>query len=805
MNGNVSFKEIFPAQIEEFHLDYISYNEKILSFEMDDISNINIKVRLIWKFPSGERRLAEIKGFSTSNRRFIVEFTHPSPLDDGLYRLDIFLDRGKGHLYVEFASVYFDRHFLIECGLKTIKSKCPIAKGLKVKLSPLSKFIEGLINLIPDKTGFKWCGVPDRPDLHPWNLFKWDPSAPWKLTTPYSDLIFPNEKYPQDHVIRIKNPLGEVVEYPYYQGHDGKRYFFDAHIWYFQRKYIVHKTKEIVRIDVGGAARLLYRFAQLFPGYCPVNDYVYTQYPIGDEGPPYPYWGGKWDFWYHLDPLVIGELAEAFSEIRRTDIFEQLSAEVGEDVEYKIEYEMLRPSVEFVRTYPIENSNMDPYTWKGLVRIGNALGEPDYIHEVVERIKDFIGKGMLFDGFWKEVAISYHNQTIIGLKEATDILQNWNDPRGYISPRSGQKFRNLNIQEEVPLLKRVMSLTQILTYPNGKYLPIGDTWAYDEDAQPLSGSVLLPAAGIGKLERGIGRYRWQVYLTFAPKYGHEHLDPLNIVLYAKGQELLADLGYTYTKYRFSWTRSTLGHNTVVVNSKDMALSKDSANGGSIELFVPIDNTVQVMQARQENAYPEVTEYRREVWSIGLLEDEGYVVDIFRVSGGSRHEYTLQGDANHDSFFETELLLEDYGPYLLPPGINVVEPMSYSDKGSAGDHYYAYAQVRDVKRVEVPDGRYDLTQVTTEGESAKVKIIGLVEPGKNLLFIGRSPSLRNTRVMRNDSGYKVDDFSLPKLVLRREGNNLKSTFITIMQPYLENSSSKVSLINDVEVLEVTRSH
>ncbi|MES6927206.1 heparinase II/III family protein, partial [Cutibacterium acnes] len=157
-------------------------------------------------------------------------------------------------------------------------------------------------------------------------------------------------------------------------------------------------------------------------------------------------------------------------------------------------------------------------------------------------------------------------------------------------------------------------------------------------------------------------------MSMIPKYGgHFHYDPLNLTLYANDQELLPDIGYTHTFYNM-WAMSTLAHNTVVVDSANMSASNEAKDGGNIESFAPVDSRVQVARASQPSAYPQTEEYSREPWYIGFDntdDGEGYLLDLFRVAGGSRHEYTLQGDANLDAYFESDLVFEEYGPYLLP--------------------------------------------------------------------------------------------------------------------------------------------
>ncbi|TMV52926.1 DUF1533 domain-containing protein [Paenibacillus mesophilus] len=82
----------------------------------------------------------------------------------------------------------------------------------------------------------------------------------------------------------------------------------------------------------------------------------------------------------------------------------------------------------------------------------------------------------------------------------------------------------------------------------------------------------------------------------------------------------------------------------------------------------------------------------------------------------------------------------------------------------------------------------------------MKITGLLEPGSNELYLGRSPSIRSTRL----SGSKMDTndeavkYNMPKLVLRRDGSGLKSTFITAMEPYKGTAGPRIETIDRLQL-------
>lgn len=793
---------------ENTELRYDGFTEKTLSFERSGAPDPDdVLFTLKWKSPTGDWEPLNTVTSVTYGSRYEITFEHPPVLDFGLVELQVYSYRANNPGGGKFAIVSFDRDSLIEAGLAVAVPADPPGGTVQVVYAPASQLVLDTLELIPDKTGFIFTGLPEMPELHPDQLYKL--SADNKsLVSVKTGTVYPNTQYPETNVVTAINRKGETLEYPYYEDAEGKRYFLSAHLWYLQKNYATGQTEKIAKTDALGAARLLYRFAQAYEGYVPTTDYIWRNYPINiTSGPPFNYWGGMWYRWSVADLNSLRPLLRAYAEVKKTNALSVLSQEVGEDVEQMLVEQMFIPSMQYALSYPYTLGNMNYTQWLGLIDAGKMLNEPDYIHNAFEWMQDYVETQFLSDGYWKEVAPSYHVQSTSGLDQAVNALDGYTDPAGYASPRTGRRFDDLNMAQDYPIIERSLKDNNLLVYPDGKMLPLQDSWASDKARSPIqnAGSFLMPAAGIGRLAAGSGTAQSQLWLQFEPKYGHNHYAPLQLNLYAEGQELLPDLGYTYTRDR-SFSLSALGHNTVVVDSKDMKIDSVSKHGGKIGIFAPV-GTVQAMRADQKEAYAGLDQYSREPWFIsfpGADGGQGYVIDLFRVSGGNRHEYTLQGDANRDAVFETELTLDEYGPYLLPPGTQVQEPEQFNDKGSAEGHYYGYISVRDVQKAQLQNDRYDVTLVTSENgaEKAKMKITGLLEPGSNELYLGRSPSIRSTRLSgkSKDTNDEADKYDMPKLVLRRDGSSLKSTFVTAMEPYKGTAGPRIDTVDRLQLTE-----
>lgn len=810
---------------DQLQLLYTGFTKKRLSLDLSSLfqrekrlsglqKTKHMDVELQWKEPGQSWSSLEHDGLSWNGQALALEFEHPAPVKRGLYQLRI-ISFPNHPTARTIAVLSFDREAIIDAG----EAAYDMGGGSEdaqpqeqLAWSPPSEKVEQIKALIPPQPGFLFVGLPEMPELYPSGLYQLSEDG-HSLKASRTGTVYPNAQYAEDKSLTLENGKGETVTIPYYEDNEGSKFFITAHMWYLQKGRAIAQAGALGKSDQLGAARLLYAFTQAYEGYNPTVDRVggsnHANLTLDKRsGPPFPYWGGVWDRWWYNDLPRITPLLRLYKELKGTNAFQLLSDEYGEDVEQRIVQNMIVPSAEFVLSRPEYWGNMSFQTWKGLIEVGLALDEPDYIHLVLESIQELVNRMFLSDGYWQEVTPSYHNQTMNGLLEVAQMLQGWSDPAGYVSPRSGKRFDNLDVLQQFPSIGRIIENADKLAYPDGKVLPITDTWANQLRPNPLldAGSFLLPAAKVGRLTGGSGEEQTQLYMGFQPKYGHAHNDPLNLSLYAQGQELMPDLGYTHNTFYRWFSLSTMAHNTVVVDSANMVNGEQAKHGGNISAFVSDGQPFQAMRAEYDSAYEVTEKYSREPWFVPFADgsgEQGYVLDLFRIQGGSRHEYTLQGDANRDARFETDAQLTDYGPYLLPPGTQVVLPTNNSDSGSAEGHYPGYIYVRDVQQAELDGEQYEVTLVTEDKgvQGAKMKVTGLLEPGQNELFLGRSPSLRSirlqgTQVDNNDEAVK---YTMPKLVLRREGTNLNSTFVTLMEPY-SGEQARVEAVDRLQLNE-----
>ncbi|MSS71338.1 MAG: hypothetical protein EXS64_07595 [Candidatus Latescibacteria bacterium] len=679
-----------------------------------------------------------------------------------------------------------------------LSAKREDADQIRQRLDPVLKLPEAeMLRLIPERSGIYFVGCPNCDGGTQEGQISWTIERPDETFCRFCGMRYPNEKFPENRVLRVKNPVGVIQEYPCYEAptpsprarpsstpqtepDEGYRHFFRAKGWFLARAYFAEAALDLAALyhltgDAAFARRaalILDRFAQVYPGYCVHYDLPFIQAIIfsGDQGFPYPvetYRAAKWDWWAYMD--IPENLIRAYDLIRGSGAMDEAMRRRAED-------DFFRASVAFTRAIPVTLGNMDPTLLGGLIVAGKVLKEPDYIHHAVDWIGRLVRGQFFGDGMWREGAVSYHNQTVGGLSQLIQLLKGYSDPPGYVHPGDGEHFEDLDLIGRFPILEKARQIPETLKYPDGRVVAFHDTWAGEgKGLTEVSTPALLAGVGHARLGRGRGPHQLQAHLHFSGGYGHQHADTLSITLFSHGHERLGDIGYTHTRHR-NWTICTLAHSTVMVDGKDQASgSLRNPSDGNLLFYVPGDETFQVVEAGGDRSYPGVTKvYRRMLVMVGVSPEEAYGVDLFRVSGGERHEYVLVGDADRAGALETDLPRTRYGKTMLPPEVKVQFPTGESVIGDAEGHNIAYAFVRDVQRA-APSGPWTAT-FTSEGTDA-VRVHGIPEPETELLF-GAAPSIRRAE---EDDG-KVDDFTMPMLIARRAGKGLESTYLTVLEPF-----------------------
>lgn len=135
---------------------------------------------------------------------------------------------------------------------------------------------------------------------------------------------------------------------------------------------------------------------------------------------------------------------------------------------------------------------------------------------------------------------------------------------------------------------------------------------------------------------------------------HGHFDKLTISLYDKGKEILTDYGAVrfigveqkyggrYLPESKTYAAQTIAHNTIVVDETSHFDAKENTaeKYHSDKLFSNITNpAVQVVAAKEVNAYKDV-QLQRTVYLLQLPAGKKLLIDIFNANSSIEHQYDL---------------------------------------------------------------------------------------------------------------------------------------------------------------------
>ncbi len=161
-----------------------------------------------------------------------------------------------------------------------------------------------------------------------------------------------------------------------------------------------------------------------------------------------------------------------------------------------------------------------------------------------------------------------------------------------------------------------------------------------EQYRPRPRSRLLDGYGVAILNNP--EDATAVSMFYGPRNLHAHWDCLNIELFSLGRRLTPDLGYpdqtdNFHPGIFTWTMNTISHNTLIVDRK----TQPNKYAGKVLRFHE-SPTVHVVDIDAARTYEQTDVYRRTLVLVGTDATNAYLVDVFRVRGGSEHVLSLHG-------------------------------------------------------------------------------------------------------------------------------------------------------------------
>ncbi len=276
----------------------------------------------------------------------------------------------------------------------------------------------------------------------------------------------------------------------------------------------------------------------------------------------------------------------------------------------------------------------------------------------------------------------------------------------------------------------------------------------------------------------------EVMTNYSALKGHQQDDFLALYLYAHELSLLPDLGYPFTwSYRQQWDANSYGHNTVTVDGAPPLMPPIVPRGwvaligdrGHVKASVIAHDCYN----RQYNhspfkhgepyaeGHPPVERYERASVLVEVGDGSSYVVDVFFVDGGRRHDQSWHSALVEPVLPERDWRVQEAGTAAGP---EVAYGSSYvSVRGREVTDALCY--ITDVRRLTTTDpARFDWAFGLTEPAGLRLHVVPVGGPVELIYGKGRSPA-------------RPAEWRLPYLFVRREGaEGLSSRFVTVLEPY-----------------------
>ncbi len=351
---------------------------------------------------------------------------------------------------------------------------------------------------------------------------------------------------------------------------------------------------------------------------------------------------------------------------------------------------------------------------------------------------------------------------LLNLTDADGEFFPINDAQKGMSYRSSELVTAVNVayfygEQDPQLLSIAAAQGEVLLDQSGlavvKAIAAGKALPFAKRSVNLSDGAEGKQGGLAILRYGSEELT-VIFKYAAQGLSHGHYDKLSFSMFERGEEILQDYGLVrfvnveqkgggnYLPENHTWAKQSVAHNTLVVNETSHFGSNyevGSQHHSELDFFDAQNPNVQVVSAREHNAYPG-TEMRRTLALIkGENFNEPFVLDLWQVAAQAPQQYDLP------FYFMGQLLDTDF-EYQASPEL---KPL-----GQGNGYQHLYLEARGASSTGTarftwmgPKGFYTLTSTAADTDELLFARVGANDPSFNLrrdpAFILRRPEAAAT--------------------------------------------------------------
>lgn len=479
----------------------------------------------------------------------------------------------------------------------------------------------------------------------------------------------------------------------------------------------------------------------------------------------------------------------AFDAIYDSVALDVLSAERGYDVREHIRNDLFFNIGDYFKdrvpiSVAIATNLSSPISI--LAKTARVLNRPGYMLWMGDYLDATVRRKILRDGVLPE-GIGYSYNYIVENIDAASSTRDYFLTRPADTPELQQVSRKAD--GAVPILESGIEQWRATSLPDGTQASFGDTNFNTVMAGRDAGSTgLLPAYGHLSFGAGTGAQAVQVNQNFSDDANHMRADVTAYTLWANGAELLGNIRYYNGLAGRQFTEQILAHNAVTIDRSNMSRgSWEVGNAdhrftsGNLTLFEPPNHGISVSEVDGQRAYAnKASRYQRMLLLNSVDPDHPYVVDVFRVAGGTTHDFTHHGAIRFDQTGEATLPLAPMaGEYpLLEDGETWFEPTS------SGATFPYYGLFRDVRQ-GTGARSFQVTYRDTARLGRNVRLWMTGQQGSTV-YLGVTPNPSRT----NTTPANFYSYWRPSLIVRNRVTSgpLQSLYASVVEPMTEAASA-----------------
>ena len=483
----------------------------------------------------------------------------------------------------------------------------------------------------------------------------------------------------------------------------------------------------------------------------------------------------------------------AFDAIYSSVALTNLNTEMGFDVRQYICDNLFFDEGDFlVNHIPIDiaiQSNLSgPYAI--LPQVARVLNRPDYIFWMDAYLDATVRQKIRRDGALEEgegYSIGYLNSN-------QDAAQNTHD---YFLTRAATNSALLAISNRATIYNHTFTYGQgqwnTISLPSGQLPAFGDT-PYNNyfSSHSAGNSALLPAYGTLALGAGSGSQAVQVNQNFSGNNNHMRADMSAFVLWAFNNPYLDNIRYYNGSVGRNFGEQMLAYNTVTIDRVNLTPypDADTYGNGDLTLYEPGNNGLALTEIDGQRAYSSKASRFQRLLLLNTMDlAKPYLVDVFRVTGGTNHDYTFHGamlwNQNASASFP---LVTNSNPYPMLEGSETWDPLNDVP-------YYGFW--RNVSSNTAP-GNFQIVYADASRTTARDTKLWMTadpqQPAINYqLFLGTTP------VPARDNTVPTNFFNSlglvrPSAIIRHRisSGTLQDLFVSVVEPFNAGVSNIVSV-------------